>query len=233
LKIVFIDMLRFRFLALFAIFVGCATEKQVSTLPNPPRQFPGKGTSSSTVDSARDTSSALAANADSSANVAEAPPEALELNYDLGSDPIAVLTTKIDTTIKLGAWLKSHPLDKVSVVEPVGNPIDDRFCRAAVVKTRIGSRTLVRSALFYIPPVPNGEALPTDTANAAADYCDLRTIVLESEETPLEGGRGLGDTLTVLIDEQLGQHADELPLAAGGISGTDKAEYGNEQLRRW
>lgn len=212
-------MLRFRFLAVFAIALGCAnTEKQISTLPNPPRQPSDNVTSASALD----TSTALAANDEPSASVPEEPAESFALNFDVAADPIALLTGKIDTTIKLGAWLQSHPLDRQSVVEPVGNPINSRFCRSAVVKTRIGARTFVRSALFYIPPVPDGEKLPTDTANAAADYCDLRTIVLESEQTDLEGGRALGDTLTTLIDEQLGSHVDELPLAAGGIPGTDK-----------
>ena len=221
-----IDMLRFRLLAVFAIFIGCAnTEKQVSSLPNPTAQSSSANPSSpAVIDSAHDTSAALAVNPAATEKSGE-PVEVLELNEDGTTDPLALLTSPIDTTIKLGLWLKSHPADKVSNVEPVGNAVISRFCRAAVVKTRLGGRTLIRSALFYIVPTPSGERLPVDTANAAQDYCDLRTIVLESEEPDLDAGKALRDSLAELIDRRLGSHVEGLPLGAGGIRGTDEGKF--------
>src|SRR4051794_40975531 len=39
--------------------------------------------------------------------------EALDLHEDTSSNALDLITARIDTTITLGAWLKSHPLDKV------------------------------------------------------------------------------------------------------------------------
>jgi hypothetical protein len=138
------------------------------------------------------------------------------------SNPLDLLTSKIDTTITLDAWLKSHPGDQVGVVPPVTN-IDDPFCRSAVVKTHLLGRTLVRSALFYIPAPPKGEKLPADTAIAAAG-CELRTVVLESEEMNFPEGHALGDSLALLIDKRLGAHRDGVPLGAGGVRGLEGGE---------
>jgi hypothetical protein len=148
--------------------------------------------------------------------------EVLDLNEDSASDALALITMKIDTTIRLAAWLKSHPGDRVSVVSPVGTSIDDRFCRAAVVKTRLGSHTFVRSALFYIPFPPKGEKLPTDTAKIAVDDCDLRTTVLASAETDGAAGHTLRDSIALMIDKRLGPHTEGIPLAAGGIMGAEE-----------
>jgi hypothetical protein len=138
---------------------------------------------------------------------------------DSTSNPLDLLTSKIDTTITLGAWLKSHPGDKVGVVPPVTN-IDDPFCRSAVAKTHLLGRTLVRSALFYIPAPPKGEKLPTDTATAAAG-CELRTVVLESEEMNFPAGHALGDSIARLVDKRLGEHRDSLTFGAGGLRGLE------------
>jgi len=76
--------------------------------------------------------------------------EALALNEDSSSNALDLITAKIDTTIILGAWLKSHPSDKISEVPPVSG-INDPFCRGAVAQTHLMGRPLARYALFYIP----------------------------------------------------------------------------------
>jgi len=216
-------MPRFAFAVFLLAVVGCAnTEKQVAISPQKPVSPAVGASAQSVLDSTRsDAPAELTSVPDT---ISAEPVEVLDLKVDSASDPVGIITTKIDTTITLGAWLKSHPADAVSVVAPVGNPIDDRFCRAAVVKVRVGQRTLVRSALFYIPPAPKGERLPVDTANAAKDMCDLRTMVLASEETGPEG-HALRDSLALLIDKRLGAHSDGLPLAAGGIIGTEEGFF--------
>ncbi|HEV7389317.1 MAG TPA: hypothetical protein VGN73_11960, partial [Gemmatimonadaceae bacterium] len=176
------------------------------------------------VNSARNQAIAAVISPPAVAAVAEGPVEVLDLKEDSAGDAIALITTKIDTTLTLGAWLRSHPADTVSTVALVGTPIHDLFCRAAVVKTRIGSHIFVRSALFYIPFPPKGEKLPTDTARIAEDNCDLRTIALASEQTDLPAAHALRDALAVLIDKRLGPHTEGLPLAAGGMRGASEGK---------
>ena len=102
------------------------------------------------------------------------------LTEDSATSPLATVTAAIDTTIRLGAWLKSHPADRIGVVPPV-KQIEDKFCRASHLKLKLGDRTIVRSALFDIPEVPAGEPFPSDTARLAEDLCELRTVWLSTE----------------------------------------------------
>src|SRR3954471_5378218 len=97
-------------------------------------------------------------------------PEVLDLINDTSSAPLELVTSRVDTTVSLGAWLKSHPVDKITVVAPVSG-IDDPFCRGAVAKVQLMGRTFIRSAMFSIPEPPKGEKLPSDTAMVAQDYC--------------------------------------------------------------
>jgi hypothetical protein len=155
-----------------------------------------------------------------------APAEALALNEDSSSNALDLITAKIDTTITLGAWLKSHPSDKISEVPPVSG-INDPFCRGAVAQTHLMGRPLARYALFYIPALSKAEKLPTDTAKAPGDYCELRTVVLVSEEMDFSRGHALRDSLAVLIQTRLGSPRDGLPLGAGGVQGTDEGKVWN------
>jgi hypothetical protein len=145
--------------------------------------------------------------------------EATVFTEDTVGDPLVFVTRKIDTTITLGAWLRSHPDDKIDFESPVLG-IDDPFCRAATANVRIGATTLVRSALFYIPAPPQGEKLPTDTARAAKDYCELRTMVLTLQEKQPTERPTLGDSLTLLVDRHLGPHREGRPLGAGALPGS-------------
>src|SRR2546423_5411426 len=221
------SVMRHPFLCIVAAVATCALagcEKQVTKTPKPTvRPSSARVVMGWIADSARNQAIAAAINAPSTGAVAE-PSEILDLKEDSASDPLALVTTKIDTTIKLGLWLKSHPADRVGMVAPVGDNIDDRFCRRAVVNTRLGGHTFVRSALFYIPFPPKGEKLPTDTAKIAEDDCDLRTIVLASEETDWAAGHALRDSLALVIDKRLGPHTEGVPLAAGGIRGTTEGK---------
>jgi hypothetical protein len=152
--------------------------------------------------------------------------EPLALNEDSSSNALDLITAKIDTTITLGAWLKSHPSDKVSEVPPVSG-IHDPFCRGAVAQTHLMGRRLARYALFYIPALSKAEKLPTDTARAPGEYCELRTVVLVSEEMDFPRGHALRDSLARLIETRLGSPREGLPLAAGGVRGTQEGKVWN------
>ena len=195
--------------------VSC--EKRVANSPKP------SGRSSSVrvvrgfvIDSARNQAIAAAIRATT------APPataEVLDLNEDSVSDPIQLITAKIYTTVTLDMWLKGHPADRVSMVGVVGSS-DDTFCRAAVVKTRLGKRPFVRSALFYIPVPPKGEQLPTDTTGVAG-ACELRSMVHVSADTDNPTSKALLDSLMVVIDRRLGPHAEGDAITGGGIRGAE------------
>ena len=152
--------------------------------------------------------------------------EALALNEDNSSNALDLITAKIDTTITLGAWLKSHPSDKISEVPPVSG-INDPFCRGAVAQTHLMGRSLARYALFYIPALSKAEKMPTDTARAPGDYCELRTVVLVSEEMDFSRGHTLRDSLARLIETRLGSPREGLPLGAGGVRGTQEGKVWN------
>jgi hypothetical protein len=151
--------------------------------------------------------------------------EAIALNEDSTSSPLDLITTKIDTTITLGAWMKSHPSDKISEVPPVYG-INDPFCRGAVAQTHLLGRPLARYAMFYIPPLSKADRLPTDTARAS-DHCELRTVVLVSEEMDSARGNALRDSLAQLVQSRLGPAGDGLPLGAGGVRGTRDGLFWN------
>ena len=152
--------------------------------------------------------------------------EILDLKVDSISDPLDLLTSKIDTTVTLGDWLESHPGDEVGTV-PLVSSSDDPFCRGAVIKTPLWGRILVRYALFYIPAPPIGEKLPTDSARIAEDYCELRTIVLVSEGIDSPADQSLRDSLAIQIDKRLGPHREGLPLGAGGVRSRGKGKIWN------
>lgn len=145
-----------------------------------------------------------------------APAEALDLSEDSSTDALELVTGKVDTTVTLGAWMKSHPRDKITDVPPVAG-IDDPFCRAAVAQTHLMGRALARYAMFYIPPLSKAEKLPSDTATAAGEYCELRTIVLVSEETDVPHGQALADSLALLVSTRIGSWQKDVPLGAGGV----------------
>jgi hypothetical protein len=147
--------------------------------------------------------------------VATPPQERLVLTEDSATNPLAIVVAGIDTTVRLGAWLKSHPSDKVGAVPPAGQ-LEDKFCRASHLKLRLGSRTIVRSALFDIPDVPAGERFPSDTAKVAEDLCELRTVWLSAETPDSASASALADTLAQLIDRKLGNHSAGVMLGAAG-----------------
>ncbi|HMG01046.1 MAG TPA: hypothetical protein VK560_07355, partial [Gemmatimonadaceae bacterium] len=155
-----------------------------------------------------------------------APAELLALNEDGGPNALDLITAKIDTTITLGAWLKSHPSDKISEIPPVSG-VNDPFCRGAVAQAHLMGRPMARYALFYIPALSKAEKLPTDTAKAPGDYCELRTVVLVSEEMDFPHGHALSDSLAVLIQTRLGSPREGLPLGAGGVRGMPEGKIWN------
>lgn len=110
---------------------------------------------------------------------------------------------------------------------PPVSGINDPFCRGAVAQTHLMGRPLARYALFYIPALSKAEKLPTDTAKAPGDYCELRTVVLVSEEMDFSRGHALRDSLARLIETRLGSPREALPLGAGGVRGTQEGKVWN------
>ena len=204
----------------FASVIACiltACEKPVAGTPQSPT--PASGGLIPSVPSRPGTPEEF-----SPTNIASA--EALALNEDSSSNALELITGRVDTTITLGAWLKSHPSDKISEVPPVSG-INDPFCRGAVAQTHLMGRPLARYALFYIPALSKAEKLPTDTARASGDYCELRTVVLVSEEMDFPRGHALRDSLARLIETRLGSPREGLPLGAGGVRGTQEGKIWN------
>lgn len=199
---------RIYFLAGMAFVALLACAKPDSTTSKP--VVPGR----SDVPGAAAVSASGSASDVTSATISP-PPEQLILTEDSATSPIATVTAAIDTTIRLGAWLKSHPADRVGVVPPV-EQLDDKFCRASHLKLKLGDRTIVRSALFDIPQVPAGEPYPSDTARVAEDLCELRTVWLSTEVPDSSVASALADSLTELIDRRLGNHSSGANVGARG-----------------
>ncbi|HXQ76717.1 MAG TPA: hypothetical protein VN797_00850, partial [Gemmatimonadaceae bacterium] len=149
--------------------------------------------------------------------VNEEAADVADLKDDTIADPLALVTEKIDTTVTLGAWLKSHPGDRVGMVAPVGSVVDDQFCRVAVARTRLGNARLVRSALFYMPAPPKGEGLPADITTDTENHCQLGAMVLASDRTDLAGAQALRDSVAAQIDKRLGARTGSVPEFAGGV----------------
>lgn len=146
---------------------------------------------------------------------ARAAAEPIILADDATGNPIEIATSTVDTTITLGAWLKSHPLDKVSAADsPDGH--DETFCRTAAARLRLFGHSIVRSAVFYVPAPPRGEALPRDTAHIAEQLCELRTVWLTTEMPDSVTAHALADSLGGAIDARLGSHKPGAKLIAVG-----------------
>src|ERR1044072_5501416 len=107
-------MPRLALIATLVAILACAkTEPRVENPPKPvTRRPPTEILGGFVADSAQN--AAMAAAIEPTAN--EEPVEVLDLQDDTSSDALALITTKIDTTIRLGAWLKSHPADRVGTV---------------------------------------------------------------------------------------------------------------------
>lgn len=208
---------------------GC--EKPVSNSPEPKGHSVSVSvTGASVVDSARNRAIADSIAATMVATAAPPPVEVLDLNEDAVGNPLDLITATIDTNVTLGSWLKSHPADQVSMVAPIGNTIDDTFCRAAVVNTRLGNRPFVRSALFYIPGLPNDERLPRDTASVAAS-CELRAMVLVSAESDIATSRGMLESVTQALEKRLGPRVPGDAIMNGGIRGSDGGRVWREEAK--
>lgn len=211
---------RIYFLAGIALAPFAACSKQESPAPRsviatPRNIVPEAGGQSAPKGVVEEVAPAIAAPL---ADRAAPPADRLVLTEDSATNPVAIVVAGIDTTIRLGGWLKSHPSDKVGAVPPA-KQLEDKFCRASHLKLRLGSRTIIRSALFDIPDVPSGERFPSDTAKVAEDLCELRTIWLSAEAPDSTSASALADTLAQLIDQRLGNHSAGVMLGAAGAGG--------------
>lgn len=118
------------------------------------------------------------------------------------ADAIQSVAQAIDTTITLGKWMKAHPADKITEIAP-SSGVDDPFCRAAVSEMSFLGRKVTRSAGFYLPEPPPGEMLPDDTARAANELCELRTMWVTTEPMDSASAKTFADTLRGHIGQEL------------------------------
>ncbi|MFL5510362.1 MAG: hypothetical protein ACJ79J_12315 [Gemmatimonadaceae bacterium] len=211
-------------ITVFALVACAKTDQQIGNSLKPVDsrasvQAPGRPA----ADSARNEAIATAMPEPSALMVNEEAPDVADLKDDTVADPLALVTAKIDTTVTLGAWLKSHPGDRVGMVAPVGSVVDDQFCRVAVARTRLGNARLVRSALFYMPAPPKGEGLPADMTTDTENHCQLGAMVLASDRRDLAGAQALRDSVAGLIDKRFGAHTESVTGFAGGVRGTAPA----------
>ena len=120
-----------------------------------------------------------------------------------GPDGLVLLTSAVDTSVTLGAWMKRHPRDLAIFDAPAGSG-NEYICRAAEAPVALAGATVTRYALFYIPDAPPGEAFPADTAHFAANECDLRATWAVREVDDTASARQFADTLERAIAARLG-----------------------------
>jgi hypothetical protein len=132
------------------------------------------------------------------------------------SSPLDVVTRGIDSTITLGAWLRSHPSDTVRSDEPEAATSSGRRCRSARGSVVIAGRTMRRSAVFYISDPPPGEALPADTTRLADRMCSLGSVWLESSDTTSAEALALEDSLARMLSDALGASVNSADISGMG-----------------
>ena len=97
------------------------------------------------------------------------------------ADDLEAFIGRIDTTITLGAWLKTHPNEVVSDSIPYHTEIEE-VCRTARSTVSISGRTATRWAVFTIPRPTPEEMLPEGGPDVAERACHLRALWLVAEE---------------------------------------------------
>jgi len=119
-------------------------------------------------------------------------------------DELDVLTGRIDTTITLGDWLKTHPSEIASDFVPY-EPEIEQICRTAGALTTVGGRPATRWAVFTVPRPPADETLPDDGPDVANRVCHLRAIWIAVEDRDSASARAFAGKLAQLIDAKLGK----------------------------
>src|SRR4051794_31037084 len=85
-------------------------------------------------------------------------------------DGLDLITVPIDTTKTLSIWLAGHRRDSVIFRAPAG-AANAYICRTAERVVKVVGQPMTRSAVFYIPDAPPGEAFPADTSNFELRAC--------------------------------------------------------------
>jgi hypothetical protein len=123
------------------------------------------------------------------------------LANDDSGDPLALIST-IDTSITLGAWRKAHPVDSVVPISITGN--NEELCRTSIANVRVGTQTMIRSAVFDISAPPISEKLPADSVEAFNQFCTLRTIWMSASFPDSADARVFADSVGRAIAVRLG-----------------------------
>ena len=120
------------------------------------------------------------------------------------ADELDAFINRIDTTITLGAWLKSHPSDVVSDSIPYHTEIEE-VCRTARSSVSISGRRATRWAVFTIPRPTPDETLPEGGEDVAERVCHLRALWLVAEEPDSARASSFASSLARLIEARLGK----------------------------
>jgi len=119
-----------------------------------------------------------------------------------GSPDLLGLISVIDTTVTLGAWKKAHPVDSLVTIAVTG--VDHDLCRTAIANVKVGSETMLRSAVFDISAPPPGERLPADSLEAFDQFCTLRAIWISAYFPDSASAGTFADSLRRVIGSRLG-----------------------------
>jgi hypothetical protein len=111
--------------------------------------------------------------------------------------------------------------------EPEAASRSGRRCRSARGSTTIAGQAFRRSAVFYMPDPPAGEALPTDTTRLAERVCLLGSVWLRSPEKDSAQGAELHDSLKRFLTASLGPATN-----TAEISGLGTGLWSNPQSWR-
>ena len=131
-------------------------------------------------------------------------------------DKLDALTGPIDTTIRLGAWLKQHPEEAITDSAPNSDNHESMICAWTKSRMTIEGRAAVRWAQFNIPNPPPGETLPADGGDVAARECRLRSLWLSVEEPDSLRSQALARTISRIIDTKLGNSQPKSMIGAAG-----------------
>jgi hypothetical protein len=182
-----------------SLFVSGCTQKEAA----PPQKNP----TTTIGQSPAEVPVSVASNADPGQALAAAPgiPEPARIPSVLGNDsagdPLALIST-IDTSITLGAWRKTHPMDSVVPISITG--YNRGLCRTSIANVKVGAQTMIRSAVFDISAPPISEKLPADSVEAFNAFCTLRTIWMSADFPDSAAARVFADSVRRAIAVRLG-----------------------------
>jgi hypothetical protein len=133
-------------------------------------------------------------------------------------DWFVALTSRIDTTITLGAWLRANPGGTVSDSVPAGAPAEE-ICRTTRSRIPVEGRTGFLWALFDVPDPASTDRLPAATSDIAERICRLRAFWLQIEEPDSVRAHDLALALGRRIRNKFGRGDARVKMGGRGTDG--------------